>query len=134
MPVMPALRVEIRPRCKLYSHLASVESVLGHDPRETASAAGRADGDGDGDGAADALRADGAGEAEDVRQQEETWALEQRIVRIILDRLDFSGSQLRSKWKKNFLFLFFSFFSFFLFLLLFFWKRRRKRKKGNGKK
>ena len=76
-----------------------MESVLGHDPRETASAAGRADGDGDGDGAADA-GADGAGEAEDVRLQEETWALEQRIVRIILDRLDFSGSQLRSKWKK----------------------------------
>jgi hypothetical protein len=85
------IRVHDNAECKLYSHLASVESVLGHDPRETASAAGRADGDGDGDGS---TATDGAGEAEDVRLQEETWALEQRIVRIILDRLDFSGSQL----------------------------------------
>jgi hypothetical protein len=67
------IRVHDNAECKLFSHLASVESILGHDPREEASQE----------------QANG----EDV-PAEDVWAVEQRIVRIILERLDFSGSEL----------------------------------------
>merc|ERR1719174_571374 len=41
------IRVHDNAECKLFSHLASVESILGHDPRESAEAPDTPGGSGD---------------------------------------------------------------------------------------